>query len=166
MIVAVAALLLAASLSVGLRATSGWLEHCHPIDRLVLSVVIGGLLIAASLLISARYGIAAAGYGLAFSIAPVGLFDVTKWWFRSRRSRTAWLVRSNAAPLWIAVRWTVLLLSVAGIAWIGVLQWQAWPASVPAAAPGTIQGPPRPVAPGEPFEPFDPTDPRLNPPQG
>ena len=42
------------------------------------------------------------------SLSPVGLFDLTKWWFRSRGRRLGWL-RSGDAPGWlIAFRWTFL----------------------------------------------------------
>ncbi len=118
MIVAVAALLLAASLSVGLRATSGWLDHWHPLDRLVLATVLGGVIIAASLLVCERYQVVQAGYGLAFSLAPVGLFDVTKWWFRSRGTRTSWLIRAEATAGLLALRWGVVFAAIAVLAWV------------------------------------------------
>ena len=118
MIVAVAALLVATSLSVGLRATSGWLDHVHPMDRLLTAVVLGGVIVAASLLVCARYGITAAGYGLAFSFAPVGVYDVTKWWFRSRRTRGGWLMHAEAAMWLLAVRWGAVIAGAAAIAWL------------------------------------------------
>lgn len=120
MIVAVAALLLAASLSVGLRATSGWLDHWHPIDRLALAVILGGVLVGASLLVSARYGVIQAGYGLAFSLAPVGVFDITKWWFRSRQRRKAWLIRAPVAPWHLALRWGAAFALMAAIFWLAL----------------------------------------------
>ena len=127
MIVAVAALLLAASLSVGLRVTSGWLDHWHPVDRLVLAAILGGVFIAASLLLSASYGVIQAGYGLAFSLAPIGLFDITKWWFRSRHKRTSWLIRAEAAPWQLALRWAAALALIGAIIWLAIS-----PATMPA----------------------------------
>ena len=116
MIVAVAALLFAASLSVGLRATSGWLEHWHPMDRLLLAILLGGLLIAAALAMSARSGLTDAGYGLAFSLAPVGVFDITKWWFRSNGRRSSWLFGATAAGWVVALRWLTLIAMVGALA--------------------------------------------------
>jgi hypothetical protein len=116
MIVAVAALLVAAALSVGLRATSGWLEHWHPIDRLILAMILGGVVLAASLTMSSRYGVIQAGYGLAFSLAPVGLYDVLKWWFRSRGRRASWLLGATAAGWVVALRWLFLVAMVGGLA--------------------------------------------------
>jgi hypothetical protein len=109
MIVAVAALLLAASVSIGLRTTSGWLDHWHPMDRLVLAIVLGSILLAASLMLSARYGVIQAGYGLAFSLAPVGVYDGMKWWYRSRGLRTAWLIGGHAPPGLLALRWIAVI---------------------------------------------------------
>ncbi|MGH9386640.1 MAG: hypothetical protein ACRD2N_20405 [Vicinamibacterales bacterium] len=120
MIVAVAALLFAACLSVGLRATSGWLDRCHPIDRLLLAIVLGGLLIAAALVVSTRFGVTQAGYGLAFSLAPVGLFDVVKWWYRSRRGPSPWLVGARAATWILALRWIAVLAAIAALGWLAV----------------------------------------------
>jgi hypothetical protein len=116
MIVAVAALLVAASLAVGLRATSGWLEHWHPIDRLMLAIILGGVMLAASLTLSSRFGITQAGYGLAFSLAPVGLYDVLKWWFRSRGRRSSWLLGATAAGWVVALRWLFLVAMVGSLA--------------------------------------------------
>lgn len=109
MIVAVAALLVAASLSIGLRATGGWLDHWHPMDRLLLASLVGGVIVAALLLASGRFGLRQAGFGLAFSLAPVGLFDVTKWWCRSAGHRALWLIRTTAPPWIVALRWTAVI---------------------------------------------------------
>jgi hypothetical protein len=118
MIVAIAALLLAASLSVGLRATSGWLDRWHPIDRLVFAIVLGGVMVAASLNLSSRFGVIQAGYGLAFSLAPVGFYDIVKWWYRSRRRRTPWLFGADAAHWILALRWAAVAATIAMFAWL------------------------------------------------
>jgi hypothetical protein len=115
MIVAVAALLFAASLSVGLRSTSGWLDHWHPVDRLAMAIVFGGLLTAAALAIAARSGLMEAGYGLAFSLAPVGFFDLAKWWFRSRGRRSSWLLGATASGWVVALRWLFLVAMVGAL---------------------------------------------------
>jgi hypothetical protein len=118
MIVAVAALLLAASLSVGLRATSGWFDDWHPFDRFLLAIALGAIMVAASLMLSSRYGVIQAGYGLAFSLAPVGVYDTLKWWHRSRGARGAWLIGA-AAPAWLRlVRWAAVLGAIAALVWL------------------------------------------------
>jgi hypothetical protein len=122
------------------------------------------MFIAAALTLSARSGIADAGYGLAFSLAPVGVYDVAKWWFRSRATRTAWLTRARAAGWLIAVRWAAVVTAVAGMTWVSVLQWQE--SSKPAPAPAIIDQPIKHKVPVKPNEAFDPTDPDLNPPRG
>lgn len=116
MIVATAAVLFAACLSIGLRSTSGGLDHWHPMDRLLLAMSLGGLMITAALVVSARFGLMQAGFGLACSLAPVGLFDLAKWWFQSRRSPTPWLIGAHAAPWILALRWTVVIAVLAGLA--------------------------------------------------
>ncbi len=113
MIVVVAALLFAASLSVGLRATSGWLDQWHPVDRLAIAVVFGVLLTAAALAVAARWGLTDAGYGLAFSLAPVGVYDFAKWWYRSRGRRASWLPGATAAGWVVVLRW-LFLVAMAG----------------------------------------------------
>jgi hypothetical protein len=118
MIVAVVALLVAASLSVGLRATAGWLDHWHPIDRLMLATILGGVMLAASLTMSSRFGVIQAGYGLAFSLAPVGVYDVVKWWYRSRRTRTAWLFGADASSWVLVLRWAALIGLIAMCVWL------------------------------------------------
>ena len=118
MIVAIAALLLAACLSIGLRMTSGWLDHWHPMDRLLMAIVLGGLLVGTALAISARSGLTQAGLGLAFSLAPVGLFDITKWWFRSRPLLTPWLIGARVARWLLLVRWLATLSLIASIVWL------------------------------------------------
>ena len=118
MIVALAALLLAASLSIGLRTTSGWLDHWHPMDRLLLAIVLGAIMLAASLMLSSRYGVIQAGYGLAFSLAPVGVYDGWKWWHRSRGARSAWLIGAEAAPWLLACRWMTVLGLCAAVLWL------------------------------------------------
>jgi hypothetical protein len=118
MIVAVAALLIAACLSVGLRTTSGWLDHWHPMDRLVLAAVLGGLIVAAAIVVSTRFGLTQAGYGLAFSLAPVGVFDVMKWWYRSRHLSTPWLVGARTTTWILALRVIAVLALIAALVWL------------------------------------------------
>ena len=48
-------------------------------------VVIGTLLIGATLQICESYRVHDLGLGLLLSLSPVGVFDLAKWWFISRR---------------------------------------------------------------------------------
>ena len=107
-----------AGLSLGLRTTSVLMDSAaHPLDRLALSVLAGALWTALVLEISNSYRAFDFGLGLMLSLSPVGLFDLTKWWFRSRGRRAAWL-RTGVAPAWLlALRWLFLLtLAAAAIA--------------------------------------------------
>lgn len=98
-----------AGLSLGLRTTSVLIEsQAHPLDRLALSILAGALWTALVFEVSNSYRVFDFGLGLMLSLSPVGLFDLTKWWFRSRGRRLAWL-RSGDAPGWlVAFRWTFL----------------------------------------------------------
>ena len=76
------ALLLAAA-SLGLRITSVLLgPRAHPVMRLLLALIIGGALVVGAMQLSDRYNVHDLGLGLLVSLAPVGVFDVAKWWFR------------------------------------------------------------------------------------
>ena len=75
-----------AGLSLGLRTTSVLLDaRVHPLARFAVSVVIGAALVLATLEICDKYHVTDLGIGLLLSLAPVGLFDLAKWWFRWRR---------------------------------------------------------------------------------
>jgi hypothetical protein len=71
-----------AAASLGLRTTSVLIPQIHPIVRLMASLVIGRALVVASLRISESYQVYDLGLGLLISLAPVGVFDLLKWWFR------------------------------------------------------------------------------------
>jgi len=75
-------LLALAALSLGLRTTSLLVAAVHPIVRLVLSVAAGAAFVIATLQISAEYMVYDLGLGLLLSLSPVGVFDLTKWWYR------------------------------------------------------------------------------------
>jgi hypothetical protein len=80
------ALLVLAALSLGLRTTSVLIgARVHPIIRLLLSLLIGGIMTLALLELCRNYNVFEFGLGLLASLSPVGLFDVTKWWFRRER---------------------------------------------------------------------------------
>lgn len=83
---AVGVLLALAAISLGLRTTSVLMPRVHPVARLVASILIGGIFVATTLQISERYHVYDMGLGLLLSLAPVGVFDFMKWWFRRRPS--------------------------------------------------------------------------------
>lgn len=117
MTVLLVALVALAGLSLGLRTTSVLMHpRAHPLDRLALSVAAGALWTAVVFEVSNTYRIFDFGLGLMLSLSPVGLFDITKWWFRSRGRRAGWL-RAGAAPAWlVALRWLFLVALVVGVA--------------------------------------------------
>jgi hypothetical protein len=78
-------LLVLAALALGLRTTSLLIPRVHPLVRLFASVIIGGALVVASLRISESYQVYDLGLGLLLSLSPVGVFDLSKWWFRRTR---------------------------------------------------------------------------------
>jgi hypothetical protein len=82
--VAVGLLLALAAVSLGLRTTSLLLPRVHPLVRLAVSSVIGTILVVATLQICDRYQVHDLGLGLLVSVAPVGVFDLAKWWFRRK----------------------------------------------------------------------------------
>lgn len=102
-------LVLLAGLSLGLRTTSVLLPpHTHPVDRMALSILAGAMWTAVVFEVSGSYHVFDLGLGLMLSLSPVGVFDLTKWWFRSRGRRSGWL-RPGLAPGWlVALRWLFL----------------------------------------------------------
>lgn len=86
----VAALLALASISLGLRTTSLYAgDRMHPVARLALAVFTGGLLTALILQVCSNYRIFEFGLGLLFALSPAGVYDLVKWWFTRRRSRSS-----------------------------------------------------------------------------
>ena len=105
----VVALLAAAAVTLGLRTTTvldG--REVHPVDRLALGLVAGVSLVWVSLAISTRYRAFEAGLGLLVSLAPVGLYDLLRWYYRARRPMASWVT----GPAWIL---TVRLLLTLGL---------------------------------------------------
>ena len=84
MIFVVGVLLALAAVSLGLRTTSVLIPRVHPLLRLAVSSVIGTILVLATLQICDRYHVHDLGLGLLLSLAPVGIFDLAKWWFRRK----------------------------------------------------------------------------------
>ena len=79
------ALLSLAAVSLGLRTTGVMLgPRVHPLARLVLSIVIGAVFVFVALDVARNLRIVELGLGLLASLAPVGVFDVVKWWYRWR----------------------------------------------------------------------------------
>ena len=107
-------LVMLAGMSLGLRTTSVLLGvEAHPLDRLALAIFAGALWTAVVLEVSSSYRIFDFGLGLMLSLSPAGLFDVTKWWFRSRGRRGGWL-RGSTAPSWLlALRWLFVMALIA-----------------------------------------------------
>jgi hypothetical protein len=98
-----------AGLSLGLRTTSVLAPPAmHPLDRLALSILAGALWTAVVFEVSDSYRIFDFGLGLMLSLSPVGLFDLTKWWFRSKGRRSGWLSGAASAAWVIALRWLFL----------------------------------------------------------
>lgn len=116
--------LIAAALSLGIRSTTvldAW--QPHPVDRLLAGFAAGSALVWIALVFSWRWGAAEAGLGLVASLAPVGVYDVVRWFYRSRAQRVPWIVGAGR-PLWVlslrvvaaAVLVWVLVVAYAGIA--------------------------------------------------
>lgn len=82
----VGVLLALAAASLGLRTTSVLIPRVHPLARLLASIVIGSVFVMVTLQLSDRYQLHDLGLGLLVSLAPVGAFDLAKWWFRWRSS--------------------------------------------------------------------------------
>ncbi|MSO60485.1 MAG: hypothetical protein EXQ50_00075 [Acidobacteria bacterium] len=110
-----------AGLSLGLRTTSVLIEpQVHPLDRLALSILAGALWTALVLEVFNSYRVFDFGLGLMLSLSPVGLFDLTKWWFRSRRRRSGWLGGSDSSWWTVSLRWVFLVALFAALVWVGV----------------------------------------------
>jgi hypothetical protein len=85
MIVIVVGVLLAlAAMSLGLRTTAQLIPRVTPLLRLSGSAIAGTILVLATLQVCDRYGVYDLGLGLLLSLAPVGIFDLLKWWHRRR----------------------------------------------------------------------------------
>lgn len=83
------ALLVLAALSLGLRTTSVLVgPYVHPLIRLLLSLLIGGIMTLALLELCRSYHVFELGLGLMVSLSPVGVFDTAKWWFTWAAERT------------------------------------------------------------------------------
>jgi hypothetical protein len=82
----VGVLLALAATSLGLRVANVLIPRVHPLGRLLIAAVIGSALTTATLRFCDRYGVHDLGLGVLVSLAPVGVFDLLKWWFRWRRS--------------------------------------------------------------------------------
>lgn len=99
-----------AGLSLGLRTTSVLAPPAmHPLDRLALSIVAGALWTSVVFEVSDSYRIFDFGLGLMLSLSPVGLFDLTKWWFRSRGRRSRWLFGATSPGWVVTLRWLFLV---------------------------------------------------------
>lgn len=81
-------LLTLASITLGLRTTSLYVsDHLHPVARLGLAFFTGGLMTALILQVCSSYRVLELGLGLLFSLSPVGVYDLARWWFTKGRPR-------------------------------------------------------------------------------
>ena len=88
MTVLVTRLLLAlAAVSLGLRTTAVLIPQVNALLRLIISLVIGSAIVVGVLRLSNQYLVYDLGLGLLISLAPVGLYDTTKWWIHAKRAR-------------------------------------------------------------------------------
>jgi hypothetical protein len=119
MTVVLVSLVMLAGLSLGLRTTSVLMDGgAHPLDRLAVAIIAGCLWTAVVLEASSSYRVFDFGLGLMLSLSPVGLFDFTKWWFRSRGRHSGWL-GGGPAPGWlVALRWLFLTGLLAGLVFV------------------------------------------------
>jgi len=85
-VIVIGVLLALAAVSLGLRATALLMARAHPMIRLAVSAVIGTILVLATLQICDGYRVYDLGLGLLLSLSPVGMFDLSKWWFSRKRS--------------------------------------------------------------------------------
>lgn len=84
----VTVMLALASMTLGLRTTSLYVsDRLHPVARLMLAIFTGGLMTALILQVCSSYGVLELGLGLLFSLSPVGVYDLAKWWFTRGRAR-------------------------------------------------------------------------------
>lgn len=116
MTVVLVMLVMLAGLSLGLRTTSVLLPpQTHPLDRLALSILSGALWTAVVFEVCSSYRVFDLGLGLMLSLSPVGVFDVAKWWFRSRGRRSGWLQAGLAQGWLVAPRWLFLMALLAAV---------------------------------------------------
>jgi hypothetical protein len=80
-------LLALAAACLGLRTTALLIPRVHPILRLIVAMAIGAMFVIVTLQICASYHVHDLGFGLLLSLSPVGVYDLAKWWIRSRFSR-------------------------------------------------------------------------------
>jgi hypothetical protein len=110
---ALVALLVAAAISLGLRSTAAHDARApHPLDRLVVGLGAGGALVWAGLLLSSRWRVFEAGLGLLVSLAPVGLYDLARWWYLSKRPFAPWVVGSHR-PAWVRLARVLAVVALA-----------------------------------------------------
>jgi hypothetical protein len=74
-----------AAMSLGLRITGVLVPALHPLLRFVMAAVVGAALALGTLQLCDRYQVHDLGLGLLVSLAPVGVFDLAKWWFRWKK---------------------------------------------------------------------------------
>lgn len=86
-VLVVNALLVLAAASLGLRVTGLLFPRVPPMVRLIASLIIGAMFVVTTLQVSDRYQVHDMGLGLLVSLAPVGVYDLLKWWFRRGRPR-------------------------------------------------------------------------------
>jgi hypothetical protein len=84
-VVLVGVLLALAAISLGLRTTNLVIPRVHPLGRLLIAAIIGSALATATLRACDRFDVHDLGLGLLVSLAPVGAYDVAKWWFRWKK---------------------------------------------------------------------------------
>ena len=83
--VVIIGLLVLAAISLGLRTTALLLgPGIHPMVRLGVSGAAGALITLVVLQVCDSYRVLEFGLGLLLSLAPVGIFDLAKWWYRWR----------------------------------------------------------------------------------
>lgn len=81
-VLGVRVLLALAAATLGLRTTSLLVPRINPIVRLIASLVIGTIFVIVTLQICDSYQVHDLGLGLLLSLAPVGVYDLAKWWIR------------------------------------------------------------------------------------
>jgi hypothetical protein len=88
MTVVVIGLLVLAALALGLRTASVLISpRVHPMVRFGVAALAGALMVMVALELSESFRVFGLGLGLLLSLAPVGLYDVTRWWLRWRNHR-------------------------------------------------------------------------------
>jgi hypothetical protein len=84
--VAVTAALFLAAASLGLRIVSVLIgERFNAYVRLLMAVLIGEAIVMYALRLCDSYQVHDLGLGLLVSLAPVGIYDLARWWLRSRK---------------------------------------------------------------------------------